>query len=1044
MTDFKIQVSVDTRRAKAQVRGMGKELDKVEAKASRTGVAMKRAFGAAVLVAGITAATRTLATFSQEMSTVQAVTQATEKDFAKLRDTALDLGTNTRFTATQAAEGMTFLARAGFEADEVLISIGDTLNLAQAGALGLGRAADIASNVLKGMRLEVAETARVVDVLALAANSSNTTVEQLGEAMKLVAPIAAGVNVSLEETTAAISTLSDAGLQASLAGTGLRRVLATLETGGPKLAKALRGTGVTVEDVKVSSVGLTTALDNMAKAGLDTGTALQVFGQRGGPAFEVLRAAGGDVAEFTTRLEGADGTAQRIADTMDDNLNGSILAMKSAFEGLILQVGEAGATGALRSFVDVMTVGFRAVAENAELLTTTVSVLAVATLPLLFQSTILATAAFVKLKLAVLAGNVVVLGSAAATKLQAAAEVEAATAAALLTGAMLAQVEAALLKASTTAVNIQETAVLAALETRAAAATTANTAAVTTLTAAQARLATATAATSLQTKLLAGLTPFAIIIATGAVAAFTVSKVLGELEKVEEAALAVTEAGTKGGLTEFGKVGNDIIRIQENLARVINQIDKDVTSKGVANPNAIALAFRYKRELEALGVAQDKLKDGTASTAAIAREQVTALGNQATAVEDLVAAIEAENGLLALNNREREVQIALLQEVNALEDGGPDLTAEQKAQLKSALENNQALAERADVLDRIRGPQQRFEADLNALQGLLDSGTIKQSEFNTELKDMLGSIEGADIEGLDLESLFTGLDTSEIENLRDMLAEIRGGATGGDGVGPPAIDQSAGIPQDLTPDSAPLSDELQLQADLLAQIDGPQQQFLATQAALNQLLSDGAISAEEYAISLNDAAIASNTLSTDAGQGLTAGLAQIKNQIMDVSGTVQGALVNSFNEAQGALVDFVRTGEADFSGFVNSILDGLAEILIQQLLLAALPGGSAVGGFFSNLFGGARAEGGDVNPNQAFLVGEEGPELFTPPNAGNITPAGETAAMMQQQGAAPVVNVAPPQVNIRNEVEGEDAGDRENEILNVIRRKNRTVKGLIQ
>jgi TP901 family phage tail tape measure protein len=364
VVDFRIQVIVDPAKASSGSRKVRGELDKTTASAGGLQRALTRAFAVVASGAALFAVTRTLAGFSQEMSTVGAVANATAAQFAALEEKAISLGTNTRFSATQAAEGMTFLARAGFTADEVLGSISGTLQLAQAGALGLGEAADIASNVLKGMRLEVDETARVVDVLALAANSSNTTVSQLGQALKFVAPIAAGVGVEIEETTAAISALSDAGLQASTAGTGLRRVLATLEQGGPALAEALNGTGISVDDVKISSVGLTTALERMAQAGIDTGTALQIFGQRGGPAFEVLKFAGGDIKKFADRLREADGTAARISTTMDDNLNGSLLALRSAFEGVILRAGQNGAQGALRGFVDTLTEVLRTTADN--------------------------------------------------------------------------------------------------------------------------------------------------------------------------------------------------------------------------------------------------------------------------------------------------------------------------------------------------------------------------------------------------------------------------------------------------------------------------------------------------------------------------------------------------------------------------------------------------------------------------------------------------------------------------------------------------------
>src|SRR5690554_5207658 len=176
-----------------------------------------------------------MADFGQEMSTVRAITGATDAQFEQLQNTARELGATTRFSASEAAAGIQFLARAGFEVDDILASIEGTLQLAQAGAMGLAEAADIASNVLTGFRLNAAETSRVVDVLALASNSSNTNVSQLGQAMSMVAPVAAGLGVSVEEASAAIGALSDAGIQSSRAGTGLRRVLSSLESPSSKM-----------------------------------------------------------------------------------------------------------------------------------------------------------------------------------------------------------------------------------------------------------------------------------------------------------------------------------------------------------------------------------------------------------------------------------------------------------------------------------------------------------------------------------------------------------------------------------------------------------------------------------------------------------------------------------------------------------------------------------------------------------------------------------------------------------------------------------------
>ncbi len=308
-----------------------------------------------------------LARFGQAMSTVRAVTAATADQFRRLTERARDLGARTRFAASQAADGMLYLARAGFRTDQVLASIGGTLQLAQAGALGLGRAADIASNILTGFRLEAKQTGRIVDVLALASNSANTSVEQMGEAMKFVAPVAAGLKVSVEEAAAAIGALSDAGLQGSLAGTGLRRVLSELESPSTKTRDLLRDLGISTEEARISQVGLTGALRRLAEAGVDTGLALEIFGDRGGPAFEVLANSIPKVVALTGALENAEGTAERMADTMDDNLNGALLRVASAFEAIILAAGELGGDSALTQFFNALAAALRALAENIDL-----------------------------------------------------------------------------------------------------------------------------------------------------------------------------------------------------------------------------------------------------------------------------------------------------------------------------------------------------------------------------------------------------------------------------------------------------------------------------------------------------------------------------------------------------------------------------------------------------------------------------------------------------------------------------------------------------
>lgn len=308
----------------------------------------------------------TLANFAQEMASVRAITGATETQFQMLREETKRLGAETRFSASQAAEGAQFLARAGFDTNQIMASLEQTLTLAQAGALDLGRAADIASNVLTGFRISADEAGRAVDVLAFAANRGNTDVAQLGEAMKFVAPVASGLGVALEEATAAVTALSDAGLQGSLAGTGLRRVLSTLEAPTDKVRRTLRALGVSAEEVQVSQVGLTNALIRLRDAGVDTGLALEIFGDRGGPAFEVLSQAIPRVQELNAELQESEGFAAEVAAVMDDNLNGALLSTRSAVEALVIAFGDLGAESLLTQTFRALATGIRFVANNLD------------------------------------------------------------------------------------------------------------------------------------------------------------------------------------------------------------------------------------------------------------------------------------------------------------------------------------------------------------------------------------------------------------------------------------------------------------------------------------------------------------------------------------------------------------------------------------------------------------------------------------------------------------------------------------------------------
>lgn len=348
------------KRSAADIRRIGKSANQVRRtlaflRSALVVVASVRVF--AKLVGG-------LADFAQAMATVKAVTGATTQQFARMRDVAKELGATTRFTATEAAEGILALGRAGFDTSEIIATIPQTLALAQAGALDLGKASEITAGALRAFGLATSQAERVVDVFTFTANSSLNTVLDLGEAMKLVAPIASGVGVTIEELAASLATLGNVNIRASLAGTGLRRVITDLESPTGDLAKILDKLNISHEKVRVSTVGFAAALKVLSDAGVGATLAARAFGKRGAAIFAVLARNSDSTDKFSAALENIQGITKKTADIMDDNLNGALLKTKSALEAVLLALGDLGVETFLQQFFEGLADVLRAVAKN--------------------------------------------------------------------------------------------------------------------------------------------------------------------------------------------------------------------------------------------------------------------------------------------------------------------------------------------------------------------------------------------------------------------------------------------------------------------------------------------------------------------------------------------------------------------------------------------------------------------------------------------------------------------------------------------------------
>lgn len=371
-----LEIVLRTRRAQTQakksqasIRGIGTAAKKAQTRVAGSTAAMGGSFARlrraifstqALLLSlgigiGLVQTIQTLRDFEHTMAGVRAVTGATAKEFILLSDKARKLGATTIFSATEAAEGMRLLGLAGFEVSEALGAIEGTLNLAAAGSLSLGEASQITANIIRSFRLEAEKAVEIADILAKAATNANTTVGGLGNAFSFVGAVARAANQSVADTAATLGVLTDAGFDASRAGTGLRRVLGEILVQNENLLARLPELGLTFEDINLQTNSMVDVFQKLAPLATDAAFALEVFGQRGGPAFLAVVGQADRLDLLAEKTRNAGGTAKEIAGILTDTLFGAFKLMRSALEEATLRVGDMGLTGALRSMADTVT-----------------------------------------------------------------------------------------------------------------------------------------------------------------------------------------------------------------------------------------------------------------------------------------------------------------------------------------------------------------------------------------------------------------------------------------------------------------------------------------------------------------------------------------------------------------------------------------------------------------------------------------------------------------------------------------------------------------
>ncbi|EIH9901318.1 phage tail tape measure protein, partial [Escherichia coli] len=302
--------------------------------------------------------------FGKEMSRVQALTRIDKNSpqFKALREQALKLGSETQFTASDAASGQSFLAMAGFTPQAIQAALPGVLNMALAGGVELGETADIGSNILTQFNLTADQMDRVGDTLTATFTRTNTDLRALGETMKYTGPVAAKLGISLEEAAAMAGMLANNGLRGSDAGTAMRASLSRLASPPKAAADALKELGVSVADARGKMRPMEDVLLDLYKATQKYGQVDQVSffkdiaGEEAFVGLQTLVAAAGsgELQKLTRELQGARGEADRVAKVMADNLDGDLKNLDSAWEGLRIRISDL-VDGPLRSVTQWLT-----------------------------------------------------------------------------------------------------------------------------------------------------------------------------------------------------------------------------------------------------------------------------------------------------------------------------------------------------------------------------------------------------------------------------------------------------------------------------------------------------------------------------------------------------------------------------------------------------------------------------------------------------------------------------------------------------------------
>lgn len=302
----------------------------------------------APIAAGFGAAVKKSIDFDDTMRKVKATSGATGDEFNQLRIKALQMGRDTKFTASESAEAMNYMALAGWDTKDMLKGIGGVMDLAAASGEDLASVSDIVTDNLTAFGMKAKDSTHFADVLAQTSSKANTDVRGLGEAFKYAAPVAGALGYTIEDTSVAIGLMFNAGIKGEKAGTALRTMFTNLSKPTKAMKDEMDKLGISITDSNGEMLPMRDVMDQLRTkmGGLSkdqqAAAASTIFGKEAmSGALAVINASDEDYKKLTKSIDGSNGASKRMANEMEGGIGGAMRKMKSAIESLAISLGDA-------------------------------------------------------------------------------------------------------------------------------------------------------------------------------------------------------------------------------------------------------------------------------------------------------------------------------------------------------------------------------------------------------------------------------------------------------------------------------------------------------------------------------------------------------------------------------------------------------------------------------------------------------------------------------------------------------------------------------